>query len=151
MAGTWCTKEEVDEITGVEVTETQLLRAQAVIETFVDIDPASAGDHLGVRDRERLRKATAWQAAWMFEQIDFEGRTDVESLSQDGLSFKYANPDAAVLAPMTTRNVNLLSWNTDGAYGGARDCKPYTTLDEVRDAVLCDEVELPWTFEQSGL
>jgi hypothetical protein len=147
MAGTWCDTAKVLELTGVTVLEAQLLRAQGVIETFVDVDPADPGDISG-RDRNRLTAATAYQAGWMFEQIALEQRTDVTQLSQDGTSFTYANPDAVVLAPLAKRNIDQLSWNQDGAVA-PHQTKRYATLDDVRDAVLCDELELPetWQFE----
>lgn len=146
MAGTWCDAAKVLELTGVTVTDPQLLRAQGVIETFEDIDPADPGDHLTARDRNRLTAATAYQAGWMFEQIEVEKRTDVESLSQDGQSWKYANPDAVVLAPLAKRNLDRLSWNEDGALAPV-EVKRYPDLAAVEVAVLCDEIELPWTFE----
>lgn len=151
MAGTWCTIADVANLTAVTVTEPQLLRTQGVIETFVDIDPADPGDHLTDRDRERLRKATAYQAGWMFEQIDYVGRTDVETLSQDGSAIKYAHPDAATLAPLAKRNIDKLEWNESGSYTAANGSVKYNDLDEVRVAVLCDEVELPWQFESWSL
>lgn len=150
MAGTWCTATDVENKTGVVVTEAQLLRAQGVIETFVDIDPNDPGEHLSTRDRNRLLSATAYQAGWMFEQIALEQRTDVESLTQDGQSWRYANPDAVVLGPLAKRNIDRLSWNTSGAVGGSC-AKRYATLDEVAAAVMCDEVELPWTYESEGV
>jgi len=145
---TWCTATDVTDFTGVTVTDPQLLRAQAVIETFEDVDPANPGDHLSVRDRERFRKATAYQAGWMYEQIAIEQRTDVENLSQDGQSWRYAHPDAVVLAPLAKRNLDRLSWNQDGAVTPVHHAR-YRDLDEVKAAVLCDEVELPelWQFE----
>lgn len=143
---TWCTTADVTNLTGVTVTDAQLLRAQAVIETFEDVDPVDPGDHLTARDRERFRKATAYQAGWMYEQIALEQRTDVESISQDGQSWRYAHPDAVVLAPLAKRNLDLLSWRQDGAVAPT-EIKRYATLDEVKAAVLCDEVELPWQFE----
>lgn len=146
MAGTWCDVAKVLELTNVTVSEAQLLRAQGVIETFEDIDPADPGDHLSVRDRNRLTSATAYQAGWMFEQIALEQRTDVESLTQDGQAWKYANPDAVVLAPLAKRNLDRLSWNEDGALAPAQRIR-YRNLDEVKAAVLCDELELPWEFE----
>jgi hypothetical protein len=149
MAGTWCTTTDVANLTSVTVTDAQLLRAQGVIETFEDIDPDAPGDHLSVRDRQRLRAATAYQAGWMFEQIEIEKRTDVANLSQDGQSWTYAHADAAVLAPLAKRNLDRLSWNADGPVTPSGGRAPYPDLDAVKAAVLCDEVELPelWRFE----
>lgn len=147
MAGAWCTVQDVVDLTAVEVDEPQLLRAQGVIETFQDVDPGDPGDHLSVRDRERLRKATAYQAGWMFEKIEVEQRTDVTQLSQAGVTFVYAHPDAVVLAPLAKRNLDRLSWNASGPVS-PKASKRYETLEQVRDAVLRDEVDvIPWHVE----
>jgi len=148
MAGTWCDTAKVFQLTGATVTEAQLLQAQGVIETFVDVDPENPGDHLSVRDRGRLEAATAYQAGWMFEQIDVTSRTDVKQLNQDGQGWTYAHPDAAILGPLASRNIAKLSWNESGAVGGGCGRKRYATIDDVRDAVLRDEVDVvPWVRE----
>lgn len=148
---TWADITRVFDLTGVTVTEPQLVQAQGVIETFVDIDPADPGEHFSVRDRERLVKAHAYQAGWMFEQIDLHQRTDVDNLSQDGITFKYANPDAVVLAPLAHRNIDQLSWNQDGAWS-PRPVRTYADLEELRQAALRDEVDvIPWRFEAWSL
>jgi hypothetical protein len=41
MTGAWATEQNVIDLTGVSVGQAVLLQAQAVIESFVDIDPAS--------------------------------------------------------------------------------------------------------------
>ena len=151
MTGTWCDTAKVAELTDVTVTDAQLLKAQGVIETFVDVDPADPGEHLSVRDRERLVKATAYQAGWMFEKIELFSRTDVENLSQDGTAFRYANPDAVVLAPLADRNIAKLSWNASGPVGPKCGAK-YGTIFEVEAATLRDEVDpVPWTYESEGV
>jgi hypothetical protein len=155
MAGTWCDEARVLELTGITVTAEQLARAQGVLETYVDVDPADPGD-ISDRDRERLAKALAYQAGWMFEpvggKIDAFTHTDVTQVSQDGLSFTYAHPDAAELAPLASRNIDRLSWNSSGPVGGGKLRKRYDDLNAVRDAVLADEVQTqPWVFEAPGL
>lgn len=147
MAGTWCTVTDVANLTGVTVSEAQLARAQGVIESFEDVDPAAPGEHLSARDREHLRKATAYQAGWMSPQIEVEKRTDVSQLSQDGQSWTYAHTDAGQLAPLAKRNLDRLSWNADGPVNPRGGRAPYPDLDAVKAAALCDEIELPWTFE----
>lgn len=125
---TWCTVADVLNLTGVTVDGPQLTRAQGVIETFVDIDPSlvtapatpTPANTLQVRDRVRLTRACAYQAGWMFEQIDVTARTDITQLSQDGASFTYANPHAVVLAPLAKRNIDRLSWNQSGPVGKRR-------------------------------
>lgn len=148
---TWCDAARVTELTAITVDSAQLLRAQGVIETFVDVDPADPGD-ISDRDRERLAKALAYQAGWMFERIDSFTHTDVSQLSQDGLSVTYAHPDADELAPLASRNIDRLSWNQSGPAGGARVRRGYADWDAVRDAVLRDEEQTqPWVFEAPGL
>jgi hypothetical protein len=152
---TWCDVARVLGLTGIEVSDPQLLQAQGVIETFVDVDPADPGD-ISDRDRERLAKALAYQAGWMFEptapKIDQFTHTDVSQLSQDGTSFTYAHPDAAELAPLAKRNIDMLSWNASGPAGGGRTRRPYEDWNAVRDAVLSDEVQTqPWVFEAPGV
>jgi hypothetical protein len=151
MAGTWCTIEEAANLTGVTVDDAQLLQAQGVIETYVDVDPADPGEHLSVRDREHLVKATAYQAGWMWRQIEVARRTDVENLQQDGVGFTYAHPDAVVLAPLAKRNIDRLSWNQSGAVAPQRAGR-YPDIDAVRDAVLRDEVDpVGWCYESEGV
>jgi hypothetical protein len=152
---TWCDDARVLQLTGIEVSDPQLLQAQGVIETYVDVDPADPGD-ISDRDRERLAKALAYQAGWMFEptapKIDQFTHTDVSQLSQDGTSFTYAHPDAAELAPLAKRNIDMLSWNASGPAGGGRTRRPYEDWNAVRDAVLSDEVQTqPWVFEAPGV
>lgn len=144
MTGTWCTTAKVLELTGTAVSDAQLLQAQGVIETFEDVDPDAPGDHLSVRDRGRLEAATAWQAGWMFEQIQVVTRTDVASLTQDGQTIVYAHPDAVVLAPLAKRSIDRLSWNASGAVAPRRRGR-YANIDEVAEAVMRDEVDVvPW-------
>jgi hypothetical protein len=148
---TWADAARVLSLTGVTVTDAQLIQAQGVIETHVDIDPANPGDHLSARDRERLVKAHAYQAGWMFDKIDLFSRTDISQISQDGVSVTYANPDAVELGPLAKRNIDQLSWNQDGAWS-PKPIRTYADLAELRDAVLRDEVDVvPWVYEAGGL
>jgi hypothetical protein len=152
---TWCDAARVLELTGITVTDLQLLQAQGVIETFVDVDPADPGD-ISDRDRERLAKALAYQAGWMFSptevKIDAFTHTEVSQVSQDGTSFTYAHPDAAELAPLAKRNIDMLSWNTSGPVGGGRVWRGYEDWNAVEAAVLRDEVDTqPWVYEAPGV
>ncbi len=103
----WATADYASEITGVTVTETWISRAQAVVELFSGVTEEYA---LRKRDQRHLRMAVAYQAGWMVGQIDVTTRTDVSQVTQDEMSFTYANPDAAVLAPLARRALKRLSW-----------------------------------------
>lgn len=150
---TWCTTTDVFNLTGKTIDGAALLRAQAVIETYVDIDPADPGE-IDVRDRERLRKALGYQAGWMASQIEYEARTDITNHSQDGESFTHQHAESGQLAPLAKRNIDRLSWNMSGRAGGAK-FRNYSDLQAVEQAWLRDEVECvpgyPWNFESRGL
>lgn len=64
---------------------------------------------LKARDRELLRRAVAYQAAWHSEQSDAFTRSEVNAISQDGESI---TPDANTftLAPWARRALRRLSW-----------------------------------------
>lgn len=143
---TWATITDVFNKTGVTVSAPQLERAHAVILTFVDVDPDAPNTHLSDRDRNRMVSAEAFQAGWMFTQIEVVARTDVSQNTQDGDGFTYANPDAVVLAPLAKRNIDRVSWNSSGNIGGNRMGAPYHGLSEVADAVMRDEV-IPYGAE----
>jgi len=151
---TWATIADVFNKTGVTVDAPQLERAHAVILTFVDVDPDAENKYLGDRDRNRMVAAEAFQAGWMFTQIEVVARTDVIQNTQDGDGFTYANPDAVVLAPLAKRNIDRLSWNQAGNVGGNRMGRPYHDLDDVAAAVLRDEVTpfgAEWHYEAPTL
>jgi hypothetical protein len=95
------------EITGVTVTDAQVLQAQAVIELFSGVTENYA---ISGRDVRHLRMAVAYQAGWMKGQIDVTTRTDVSAVTQDQLSLTYANAEAPVLAPLARHAIKRLSW-----------------------------------------
>jgi hypothetical protein len=98
------------EITGVTVTDAQVLQAQAVIELFSGVIESYA---IKGRDVRHLRMAVAYQAAWMKGQIDVTTRTDVSAVTQDQLSLTYANTEAPVLAPLARHALKRLSWKAN--------------------------------------
>lgn len=110
MATKWCTIENVAEITGITVTETQRNIAVRTLETMIglieDVDRPDIND----RDLYFLKLATAYQAAFVSRSPDFFERADVTSASQDGESANFRNVDAHVLAPMARKSIRRLSW-----------------------------------------
>lgn len=103
----WATTEQVETITGVSVTEALVTQAQFHIELFTEV---TEDYNLRPRDLRYLRMAVAYQAAWLKGQIDVATRTDVSSATQDTMTFTYANPEAAVLAPLARHALKRLSW-----------------------------------------
>lgn len=103
----WATVQQVQDITRVTVTEADVAAAQFVVELFSEVTEAYT---LPARDARYLRMAVAFQAAWLHTQIDAAARTDVSTVTQDEMSFTYATPEAAVLAPLTAHALKRLSW-----------------------------------------
>lgn len=105
----WVTVEEAKQITGQDLTEAQLTQAYEVIEIDAGVTTA-ARDRLKPRDLRLLKKAEAFQAAWMAAQVDYTGRSDTDLVSQDGLQFSKGDPDMHLFAPLAVRCLRRLSW-----------------------------------------
>lgn len=109
----WGTLELTKRLTGVEVTEDDLFKAQAIIELFsgVTID-ASDNDLISGRNLRLITWATCYQAAFVKDRPDLFTASDMSSWSQDGVSASPANENAALLAPLALRCLRRLSWRT---------------------------------------
>lgn len=104
----WATASDVEEITGITVTDAQLSQAQAQIELRVG-RTASQTSTLRTSALVWLRLAVAYQAAWMTAQPDLYTRSEVDSVSQDGASVRW-KPDGQMLAPLARRALKRLGW-----------------------------------------
>jgi hypothetical protein len=131
----WATTTDVLDMTGVTVTAAQVLQAQTLIELFSGVDESYK---ISGRDVRHLRMAVAYQAAWMKGQIDVTTRTDVSTVTQDEMSFTYANTDAPVVAPLARAALKRLSWKTSRSVMVQRLIDTATTLDPTT-AFLTDE------------
>lgn len=110
VPSTWATTQDVRDLTGVTVTDAQVMMATAVIETdggarLVKLDDKYVSD----RNLDWLRRAVAYQAAWMIAHPDYFIRMDVANLSQDGVSATFRR-DSMTLAPLAKRCLGRLSW-----------------------------------------
>jgi hypothetical protein len=86
----WATIQEVEDITGVEVTPTELATASGIIELFSN-RPVALADRMSARQRRLLRTATAWVSKQIHDDPTvFDNAGEVVSGSQDGVSFTYA-------------------------------------------------------------
>lgn len=108
MVNAWADAALVLTVTGVTVTDEQILMAQADIEVFAN---RTWDDTARIRPRGLywLGRAVAYQAAWRAGQVDVESRMDQTAQSQDGVSATLG-ADAVVLGPMAARAINRLSW-----------------------------------------
>jgi hypothetical protein len=107
---TWATTQDVLDLTGVTVTDAQVAMATAVIEMDGGARLAKLDDkYVSDRNFDWLRRAVAYQAAWMVAHPDYFTRMDLVSLAQDGPSAVFRR-DSMVLAPLAKRCLGRLSW-----------------------------------------
>lgn len=136
----WATVADVAAITGVDVENDTLTRAEGVVELFAGISQDNTTELSGSNAR-MLRAAVAYQAAWMESQVDVTSRTDVASLDQDGVRVTPAHADALVLAPLAKRALDRLSWR---GRRSTRLRRPgpsrYATFEDYAAAWLRDDV-----------
>lgn len=115
MAG-WATTADVLALTGATVTQTQLDQANSIIELHSGRIYALSGvtdpngvTNTGARDIEWMRRACAFQAAWMLSQPDMFSRLDLSAVTQEGRAVGLKD-HALVLAPLAKRALARVSW-----------------------------------------
>jgi hypothetical protein len=106
----WATIADVASLTGLAASQTQVDQANSVIEVLGGRIYALAVANTGTRDTEWMRRACAFQCAWMLSQPDMFQRIDFEAVSEGGGRPVGLKPDALVLAPMAKRALNRVSW-----------------------------------------
>ena len=98
----WATISECTAITGVTPDAATLALAQSSVEDHVNRSP-DVTDSLYARDLYWLKKAVAWQAAWLPAQHDLLTRTGVQTVTQDGMSAQFRTPADQLLSPHAQR------------------------------------------------
>lgn len=101
---------EVIALTGVAVTDQDIYKAQALIETAAGV-PEELIPVTATTDLLWLKKATAYQCAYMKDDpLGIFEQANVESITQDG-GFKVVIGDRNVwLAPASEQALRNLSW-----------------------------------------
>lgn len=133
---TWATAAEVLDLTGATVTDAQLAQAQGIVELYAETTEAADADQ-SAKTLRTLKRAVAYQAAWMTTQIDLFARLEVTSLSQDGVSLTPSEPDAQFLAPLAARWLAKLPWRRSrSVFTGNRPGDHYNGIQAARDNVL---------------
>jgi hypothetical protein len=105
----WATISECTAITGVTPDAATLALAQSSVEDHVNRSP-DVTDSLYARDLYWLKKAVAWQAAWLPAQHDLLTRTGVQTVTQDGMSAQFRTPADQLLSPHAQRALKNVSW-----------------------------------------
>ena len=106
----WATAADVFQITGSTVSDTDVQRAQFIIELFADVSADGASEFLSTKNLRLLKFAVAYQTAWMGQHPDVYTNVDITNASEDGLSFAHSHKNAAILAPLARRSVDRLTW-----------------------------------------
>jgi len=107
--GTWCTADDVPDIcNGLTATVTEVQAAQAILEGV--IHRVWRATDSARRDYIWLKRACAYQAAYVHEHPEILTMMGIQSWSQDGMSFSLAPGFVAksYLAPMALAQLDAL-------------------------------------------
>jgi hypothetical protein len=107
--GTWAQLADVTSVTGQTVTTEQLFMANTIIEIISGRLYAVSNTLIGARNKEWLKRAVAYEAAWIPRNPDLFGRLDLTSLSQENRTVGLKEL-SLVLAPLARHALNRLSW-----------------------------------------
>jgi hypothetical protein len=106
---TWATVTDVADITGETVDDNTLQLANEIVEGHVRrIYELDAG-RVSTRDAIWLKRAVAWQAAWLPGQDDIVTRLNIKEIAEGGRA-TVLDPTALELAPLAKRNLDNCSW-----------------------------------------
>lgn len=116
----WANVGDVKAVTGRDVSASSISQAQTQIEIITrvlssqaylygQVPQAGQSIKLGAGDSQMLKWAVAYQAAWIEAQPDLYERSDVSSISQDGVSASYGNT-GLTLSPHAKQCIKRLSW-----------------------------------------
>lgn len=113
---TWCTVADVLTFTGKTVDDGQVMQGNATIElhigrTYLEMMSTPDGGQvkLGRRDLEWLRRACAYQIAWLTAQPDVFTRLDMDALASTGRPIQLKDR-ALTLAPLARKALERVSW-----------------------------------------
>lgn len=100
----------VQNVTGLTLSNQQIMNAQQVLNMYSNYTPEASGFNMQPLDLQWLRYGLAYQSAWMSQQPGLLYRSEIDQLSQDGLSTHWADPRAVTLGPLALRSLRQLSW-----------------------------------------
>lgn len=106
----WCTAEDAQTITGTEVDAATLAAAVGTIEIYANRTQDVPDDAMSARDLAWLKRAVAWQAAWLTGQPGWQQRSLADRIVSDGQEVERSGEYAATLAPLAARAMRNLSW-----------------------------------------
>jgi hypothetical protein len=104
----WAQSADVAAITGVTITDAQVMQAQAMIDMF-SARTYEALPRIGTRDLYWLKLATAYQCAWMLAQPDLFTRLDFATIAAGSRPVQLKD-DSLRIAPMASKALKRCSW-----------------------------------------
>ena len=145
---TWATPTEASTFTGDSITQSDLDKANAVIEIYVQVTEDALGA-LKPKDIRLLKKMESFQAAWMNKQVEYTGRSDVDLVDQDGLGYSKGDKDTHTLAPLAKKAYSQLSWMRTRTLDAltpdqAKVLRGVSTAETMGDAFGDDEFDENW-------
>lgn len=105
---TWATTDDVEAMTGVNVTQAEVNQAGFCINLFAARLYADK-DRVGARDTYWLKSAVAYQAAWLQANPDVFQRILLDTDGSGSSTTKFG-VDALVLAPFAAKALGRVSW-----------------------------------------
>lgn len=106
---TWASVTDVANLTGITVSASKVLQAQAVIDLHSETT-INAINNIRPKDKHRLKQAVVYQAAWMSGAPDLFTRAEITSAGHAATSFAYVDPESVTLAPLAKRALLKLTW-----------------------------------------
>lgn len=108
---TWALASEVQEITGTTPDDATLAIASSIISTVAGVDEDLPTSAITPIDRNRLKRATAWEAIWLPTKPGLlTERESARSVTSDGQSVQREDDASALLAPLARIELLRLSW-----------------------------------------
>jgi hypothetical protein len=112
LGTSWASPADVLNVVNLTVTEAEIGRAIATLETVTGLIEAVDRPDISDRDRHYLKLMTCYQVAFMDESPDLFSRADVTSASQDGESASFRNVDSHLFGPLARKAYRRLSWRS---------------------------------------
>lgn len=134
---------QIMSVTGITVTQAQRDTAARIIEVTTGLIEAVERVDITDRDLYFLQLATAYQAAFVYDNPDVFSRADVTSAAQDGESATFRNADSHVLAPLARKSIRRLSWRGIRALVPGGGTPPRSSLVDAASEAYDDS--LPWS------
>lgn len=104
----WAQAADVAVITGVTVTDAQVMQAQSLIDMF-SARTYDSLDRIGTRDLHWLKLAVAYQCVWMLAQPDLFTRLDFATIAAGARPVQLKD-DSLRVAPMAAKALRRCSW-----------------------------------------